>query len=308
MAGAKLLGWILASRIIENEKLSDILSIVVQSMNWCYLVVGLARRYVPKQILFVVMHYRGDGSLAEHNPDAYVGNWNDQLTQRGWTFRGKHILELGSGRYARFALRLLASGASRVTLIDLYAVPLSAPAHRKLLLEDCARLKLNFDDVLSRITVVQGDIAGLIPPRPSQRVDMVISHSVLEHTRDPLVVLTSCLHWMLPGGLTCHIIDLRDHNLRFRYPFEMLTFSDRLWARCLDLGGGFHLNRWRAPEYLDALREAGFINVGYDVLTEDKQSLQCVLPRLHKRFRSIPLTTLAISSMSLFGHTPADSH
>jgi hypothetical protein len=84
----------------------------------------------------------------------------------------------------------------------------------------------------------------------------------------------------------------------------MLTFSDRVWSRCLDLGSGFHLNRWRAPDYVHAAQNAGFINVGYDILSKDDQALKKILPRVHPRFRSMPNEILALVFISLYCEKP----
>jgi SAM-dependent methyltransferase len=250
------------------------------------------------------MKLRGDSSLAEQYPDNYLAIWNDESSKHQWTFRGKHVLEIGSGRYARFALRLLASGADRVTLIDLYAVPLSNPEHHAVLVKDCAMLGINRDDALSRIEVLRDDIVNLPVPIGNKKVDIVVSHSVLEHLYDPVLVMKCCCNWLKPGGQTHHIVDLRDHNLKFRYPLEMLTFSDGIWRRWLDLDGGFHLNRWRADDYLRAAKESGFIDVKYDVLSREQAALDSVTDRLDSHFQSMPKEMLAILSIGLFGRKP----
>jgi SAM-dependent methyltransferase len=276
-------------------------------MNWEYVLIGLVRRYVPKSVLFAIMERRGDSSIEEGSPHDCLETWTDQLNKRGLSLAGKHVLEIGSGRYARFALQMLAAGAERVTLIDLYAVSLTEPAHRSMLLKDCSSLGLDYDDAFSRIDMARGDITRLPPPTPGKQVDLAISHSVLEHVRNPQAVLASCFNWLKPGGITHHIIDLRDHNLRFRYPFEMLTFSEQLWVRWLDLDGGFHLNRWRVPDYLHVTHESGFVNVGYEILSTDEAALKAILPRLDYRFRSVPEELLAILTISLYGQKPIGS-
>jgi SAM-dependent methyltransferase len=273
-------------------------------VNWNYFFLALIRRYLPKQVLFAVMKFRGDASLGEQDPEKYLSVWNDQFAKHHWGLGNKHVLEIGSGRYARSALRLVASGAYRVTLIDLYAVPPDDPMHRAMLVRDCASLGIDFDEALSRIEIMTGNIVDLPVPEGDQKVDIVVSHSVLEHLRDPVSVMKCCCEWLKPGGRTHHIVDLRDHNLKFRYPFEMLTFSDRVWRRWLDLGGGFHLNRWRADDYLWAARESGFVDVRYDVLSRDNAALKPVLNRLDRRFRSMPEEVLAILTISLFGRKP----
>jgi len=273
-------------------------------MNWEYVLIGLVRRYVPKKVLFAIMERRGDGSIEESSPLDCMKTWTDQLNKRGLTFAGKHVLEIGSGRYARFALQMLAAGAERVTLIDLYAVPLTERAHRSVLLQDCSTLGLGYGDAFSRIDTARGDITRLPPPTTDNQVDLVISHSVLEHVRNPQAVLAACFKWLKPGGITHHIIDLRDHSLRFRYPFEMLTFSDQVWSRWLDLGGGFHLNRWRVPDYLHAAHDSRFVDVGYEILLKDEAALKTILPRVDYRFRSVSEEMLAILLVSLYGQKP----
>jgi SAM-dependent methyltransferase len=275
-------------------------------LNIKYICSGVIRRHVPEKILFAVMKHRGDGSIAETAGESYIAHWNGQLRQRGWDFVGRRVLEVGSGRYARFALQMLAAGASEVTLIDLYAESLDAPAHRAMLLDECARLGFDFEDVRARIHSIRGDITTLPPVDADQRVDIAISHAVLEHVRDPKAILSRCWDWLKPGGITHHMIDLRDHNLQFQYPFEMLTFSDHVWSRWFDLGGGFHLNRWRASDYLKAAHEVGFVDLSYEAILQDATELRKVRPRLNEHFRNVPTDILAILSMYLSGEKPCD--
>jgi hypothetical protein len=86
----------------------------------------------------------------------------------------------------------------------------------------------------------------------------------------------------------------------------MLTFSDQVWERWLDLRGGFHLNRWRASDYLRAATEVGLVRVGYAPILENAKGLQEVLPRIQKRFQVVPTDMLSILSMYLFGEKPYD--
>src|SRR6185436_4320495 len=99
-------------------------------MNLKYLCIGVVRRHVPVKLLFAIMKWRGDGNGAESTPRAYLADWRERLAKHGAGLEGKHVLEIGSGRYARLALHLLAAGARRVTLVDLYAVALHDPEHR----------------------------------------------------------------------------------------------------------------------------------------------------------------------------------
>jgi len=275
-------------------------------MNWKYVLIGFLRRYVPQRVLFAVMERRGDGSVEEKAPGDCLEMWLDRLSKHNLHLAGKHILEIGSGRYARLGLQMLAAGAQSITLIDPYAVSLTEPVHRTMLQKDCSGLGLNCEDAFSRIHIVKGDITRLSSPLPDRKMDLAITHSVLEHVRDPKAVLTCCWKWLKPGGITEHIIDLRDHNLRFRYPYEMLTFSDHVWSHWLDLRDGFHLNRWRVPDYLRAAHVADFVNIDYEILLKDEAALKAILPRLHCRFRSVPEELLSILSISLYCQKPLD--
>lgn len=271
--------------------------------NWWYIAVGIVRRWVPRQILFTVMSIRGGASGVETNPASSVAQLQGHLATAGVDIQGKQIAEIGSGRTARSGLQLLAAGAAHVTLIDLYATPLEDDTHRKQIASDCAILGLDYENALARLTVVQGDFMDL--PAPEQQVDLVLSIVVLEHVQDPAAILRHCVDWLVPGGATLHIVDLRDHNLSFRYPFEMLTFADAFWERWLNLQGGFHLNRWRAPDYRQALTIAGLMNARCIPTQQDPIGAQAIRPLLAPRYRSLGIDDLAILGVVLYGERPA---
>jgi hypothetical protein len=84
----------------------------------------------------------------------------------------------------------------------------------------------------------------------------------------------------------------------------MLTFSEKTWARWLDLQSGFHLNRWRVVDYVQAAHDAGLVDIGYEPILRDEAGLQKILPRLHKRFRSLQPELLAILCIYLYGKKP----
>ena len=81
----------------------------------------------------------------------------------------------------------------------------------------------------------------------------------------------------------------------------MLTVADRTWDRWFDLPAGFHLNRWRVPDYLDAVHRAGFVRVRYDAFMQDRAGAVAVMPRLASRFRNVPEDILSILGISLYG-------
>lgn len=273
-------------------------------MNLRYVLTGVVRRHLPAPLLFRIMRLRGDGSGGEQAPDAVFQEWQTWIAGAGISLQGQHVVEIGSGRYARIALRLLKAGARRVTLVDFYALPLDHPAQGATLLEDCRRLGLDWADVGARIRTISGDILSLGPEALGEPADLVFSSAVLEHVRDPRAILARCQEWLRPGGLTFHMVDLRDHNFQFRYPFEMLAYSDETWERWLDLRGGFHVNRWRAHDHLQALADAGFEQITYVPIRHDQAAARAIRRRLDERFRRLPEKLLGIQMIVLYGRKP----
>lgn len=271
------------------------------SLRPWYILTGVLRRQLPTVALFWIMRLRSDGNRAEQTPDALFQNWQSWLRRNGQSFAGLHVVEIGSGRYARLALRLLKAGARRVTLVDFYALPVEHPEQRELLQADCQKLGLDWDEVRARLRVVRGDILSLNAGQLGEPADLVFSTAVLEHVRDPQAILARCRTWLRPGGSSVHLVDLRDHNLQFRYPFEMLTFSDTTWERWLNLRGGFYVNRWRAHDYVLAMAEAGFERVTYEVTMQDREAARAIRPRLVRRFQDLPDAVLGIEMMYLYG-------
>jgi SAM-dependent methyltransferase len=273
-------------------------------MRLTYLLAGVIRRHAPPALLFAIMKRRGTGNRSEEAPDVAFGQWRAQLERSGLSLAGAHVVEIGSGRYARTALRLLRAGARRVSLIDLYALPLDHPEQRAMLQADCRSLGLGWEEVRSQITVIGGDLLELGPDALVEPAELVVSSAVLEHVRDPRAVLARCHTWLRPGGATFHMVDLRDHNFHFRYPFEMLAYSDDVWRRWLDIAGGFHVNRWRAHDHLQALADAGFEQITYEPFMVDHAALAAMHHRLDRRFRRLPEQLLAIQMIYLYGRKP----
>ncbi|MBP1467311.1 class I SAM-dependent methyltransferase [Candidatus Chloroploca sp. M-50] len=276
----------------------------MKSINLPYLLTGIIRRHLPPPILFGIMKLRGDGNSSEQSPDQNAVDLEETLTQTGIAIEGQHILEVGSGRYARLALRLLAKGARRVTLVDLYAVPLNEPNHHAILRQDCAELGLDVEQSVEKISIFRADFLQLPIPEPEDRPDLVMSVAVLEHVLNPKAILETSYQWLNPEGKTFHIVDLRDHNMQFRYPFEMLTYSDAFWQEWLDQPDGFHLNRWRAPDYIGALTQSGFIKTACKPTMQDHDGLSAVYHRLADRFRCYDQEQLAIQGVMLVGSKP----
>lgn len=92
---------------------------------------------------------------------------------------------------------------------------------------------------------------------PSESVDFVFSHAVLEHIRltefsDTMKELRRIIR---PHGICSHCIDLKDH---FVQALNNLRFSQEIWESDLVTNAGFYTNRLRYSQLLQLFDEAGF--------------------------------------------------
>ena len=219
------------------------------------------------------------------------------------------IMETGTGLYNPAAAPLMLSGASRLILLEPFIGPQP----------DYDRFRTRFHALLTSANEDAGyplakqaaqapaiaNEAGALPPGvelstqlweetglPEASVDGIFSSSVLEHLRDADGVLKECGRIVKPGGFMVNIVDMRDHF--FRYPFEMLKFSEAGWGKLTtgDGGSGFQ-NRWRLGRWLDCLSRHGF-DTTVIPLQEDESLAEQVRPLLHEDFRNIPIEELRV--------------
>jgi hypothetical protein len=111
--------------------------------------------------------------------------------------------------------------------------------------------------------------------------DFVVSSSVLEHVSGLETVIPACTKLCVPGGLNIHVVDLRDHY--FRYPFEMLCYTEDTWNRWLNASN--NLNRWRLPQY-EMLFKKSFADVDVEVLESLKEEFMRIKGRIRSEFLS----------------------
>jgi hypothetical protein len=87
-------------------------------------------------------------------------------------------------------------------------------------------------------------------------VDLVISHSVLEHVVDLPGTYRALYQWLKPGGWMSHQIDFSSHGLSRRWN-GYRTCSEPMWQVILGRRP-FMINRHPASVHLRLLQEAGF--------------------------------------------------
>lgn len=87
-------------------------------------------------------------------------------------------------------------------------------------------------------------------------IDLIISHSVLEHINDLEKTYTACSAWLKPHGWMSHQIDFRSHGLTRAWNGHWAA-SDLLWK--IVVGKRTYLiNRQPCARHLALLREHGF--------------------------------------------------
>ena len=195
----------------------------------------------------------------------------------------------------------IGSGATNSVGYALAQNPLVGARGRVILFEPLARIDPAVDERqraalppgvaerVQRITTLDGIASG--------SVDVVISHAVLEHVRDPAATFAELDRVLSPTGFMLHAVDYRDHF--FKYPYHFLLFSKNAWNRWLDPGD---LPRWRLGDHLRLLRERG---LGTEVIESESltDAFKVVEPRIDPQFdRADP--TLAVAQATLLVTRP----
>lgn len=93
-------------------------------------------------------------------------------------------------------------------------------------------------------------------------VDVVISHSVLEHVVDLPELIRSTFMWLRPGGLCSHQFDLRSHNMARTWDGHR-AFGDRSW-RMVAGARPITINRLPFSRILQCFENAGFDTLRVD--------------------------------------------
>ncbi|GAB4415228.1 MAG: hypothetical protein Kow002_00150 [Anaerolineales bacterium] len=250
-------------------------------MNLSYLLPRLARRFMPEPLVRFLL-LRGwviQAGTETFYPQQAVGRYEDALAELGESLSEKRVMVFGYGGRFDIALALLDAGAAHVVLVDKFAPP--DHVHNLGLLPSYRRyLDRKGNTVIPRpeaITLIQDDIREV----EVEAVDIVLSNSVYEHLDDVEGITASLAKFTNPGGIHVHFIDLRDHF--FKYPFEMLRFSETTWTRWLNPSS--HHNRYRLWEYRRVF-EACFSQVNIDILAREEAAFLKLKPHIRPEFIS----------------------
>lgn len=226
-------------------------------MNLPYIVPRVVRHFLPDHVARSFLRVETRDAAAAVRP------YLDVLAEQGGSFRDKRVLVFGFGGRFDIARGLLQDGAAHVLLVDPYAEPIE--------------LRMQSD----RVTVIRADVRRSAVRVLIEPVDVVISTSAFEHVQDVEGTAAALEAVTRPDGMQIHFIDLRDHY--FRYPFEMLCFTESTWRRWLDPAS--HHNRFRLRDFRQAFEDR-FGEVDIHILSRNDAAFRKALPRIRPEFLS----------------------
>jgi hypothetical protein len=234
-------------------------------LNLRYLLLRLLRHFMPEVMARFLLKRRRiiKPAMESRDPFAASARYVETLSAQGVSIAEKRVLVFGYGGRFAVGVDLLKRGAAHVILCD-HLVLLDTERNRELLSAYGQYLKAEQDQVQPRsefITLLHGDIREESIQQQISQVDIILSRSVFEHLDDVPGTTKALAKLTAPQGVHLHFVDLRDHF--FKYPFEMLKFSEGVWKNFLNPTS--NLNRYRLNDYKRVF-EANFASVQFTVL------------------------------------------
>lgn len=245
----------------------------------------LARHFLPEKLVrfLLLRNWIIRPGIETSNPSVAVKRYADVLSSRGSSFWGKRVLVLGYGGRFDVGFSLLKEGASHVILCDKYAPP-DEPHNLRLFGGEAKYFVVEKSGLRPRkewMTLLQTDIRDIQAKGEIEAVDIVLSSSVYEHLDDVAGITRALANLTKPDGIQIHYVDLRDHF--FKYPFEMLRFSESIWLTWLNPSSNH--NRYRLWNYRSAF-EVCFREVEIEILTCEEETFRRLRPYIQPEFVS----------------------
>jgi SAM-dependent methyltransferase len=273
-------------------------------LNLPYLIPRLVRHFLPERLVrtLLLRNIIIQSGLETNNPFAAIQRYVDVLSKRGASFQGKRVLIFGYGGRFDIGFGVLKEGGAHVILCDKYAPPDENHNHRMFASEE-QYFAVENKGVRPRpewMTLVESDIRDIHASNELDPVDIVISSSVYEHLENVEEITRALAALTKPDGIHIHYVDLRDHF--FKYPFEMLRFSEGTWRRWLNPSSNH--NRYRLWDYRRAF-QACFEHVEIEVLSREEADFRKVMPHLRPEFVSGDIEEDAVGVIQVVASKPS---
>ena len=254
-------------------------------MNLAYVMPRMVRHFMPDAVVRSLLRRSLliQPGIETRDATGALKRYLDVLAERRLSFKGKRVMVFGYGGRIDVAVRLLKEGAAHVFLCDRYAPPDSAHNRRQLAANQSGVLVPHAVEPPhpELITFLHGDIREETLTRNIEPVDFVISNSVFEHLDDVDGTTSALAALTRPDGVHIHFIDLRDHF--FKYPFEMLRFSEYTWRHWLNPSSNH--NRYRLWHFRQAFARH-FGNLDVCVLSRNETEFNKVRRHIRPEFIS----------------------
>ena len=268
-------------------------------INLKYLIPRVIRHFLPSNVARFLLLKRWiiKPGIETDSPEWAAARYQKVLSEKGITLAGKSFLILGYGGRFAVGCNLLKMGAKKVILCEKGVQP-DDVYNRELLEGFSSFLKLKNNQVRpdsSRMEVIEGDIRML----ETDPVDIILSTSVYEHLDDVEGITRALAALTKTDGINLHYIDLRDHF--FKYPFEMLCYSEKVWSRWLN--PTTHHNRYRFTSYRAAFEEY-FGRVEVIELERNEEEFEKARERIQPEFLSGDYLTNTITKATLMAFGP----
>ncbi|MBI5839960.1 MAG: hypothetical protein HZB19_07635 [Chloroflexi bacterium] len=272
-------------------------------MNIRYLFLRVIRHFMPEKLTRFLLKRRFiiRPGLESSDPSAAVDRYVEALSQNGRTIHGKRVLVFGYGGRFAVGVGLLRRGAAHVVLCD-HIESLDDERNMQLIPEYEDYLSVVDGQAVPRpefVTLIHGDIREASIQKDIKSVDCVLSTSVYEHLGDVEGITCALAQLTGPEGFHLHFVDLRDHY--FKYPFEMLKFSEKIWKTFLNPTS--NLNRCRVNNY-GKIFENNFRETRIEVLERDEASFAKAQSHIRAEFLSGDISVDSVTLIRVFAGKP----
>ena len=248
-------------------------------MNLPYIIPRFIRKLTPAPLINALLQkgiFMKPG-LETGEPKAALSQYLKILEKQNFSIEGKTCLLFGYGGYFALACMLLEKGAAHVILCDKYAYPYKEnltllPKYKKY-------LKYKYNQIIPHSDFITLHHADIKEYYPSNAIDVILSMSVFEHLQNVKDTVQALSALTNSQGIHIHFIDLRDHY--FKYPFEMLCYSEQTWHKWLNPSS--HLNRYRMQDY-QSIFESYFLDIQIKILERNLEEFQAIHSRIDKKF------------------------